>query len=125
MKIKQVFNKLLEGEETIQDSIINYFSSNPNPSDKDVHALAKSLNMDEHKFEEEIYKVLSSLVNLKGYDAEDTEFDPKELEIGIRIEKEHHNHPLIRKNIAKAHLLELDDYYTRLVKMEKEGKANI
>ncbi len=62
--------------------------------------------------------------------------DPKELKRGIEVEKEHGDHDketdVFKKSdkkskkgfekIAKAHLKELPDYYTRLDKMEKKGK---
>lgn len=71
------------------------------------------------------------------------EFDPKELEMGIKIESEHgdiyeelrdwidenqiqQGMPWSKKDfyekIAKAHLREMPDYYSRLTKMEKEGE---
>lgn len=71
------------------------------------------------------------------------EFDPKELEMGIKIESEHgdiyeelrdwidenqiqHGMPWSKRElyekIAKAHLREMPDYYSRLTKMEKEGE---
>lgn len=70
-----------------------------------------------------------------------SEFDPKELEMGIKIESEHGDvyddlkkwiddnkinvdMPFSEKEfyekIAKAHLREMPDYYTRLTKMEGE-----
>jgi len=49
------------------------------------------------------------------------EYDPEELKIGIEIEKEHTNNPKIAERIAKDHLSEIPDYYTRLIKMEKEA----
>ena len=63
------------------------------------------------------------------------EFNPKELEMGIDIESEHNDvyeylqdhfkdMPISKKEfyerIAKAHLRELPDYYSRLKVMEKE-----
>lgn len=50
----------------------------------------------------------------------DDEFDPKELEMGIEVEFEHTNDPEIAKAIAKDHLAECSDYYTRLAEMERE-----
>jgi len=47
--------------------------------------------------------------------------DPKELKLGIKIELEHTNKKEIAKEIALDHLSEIPDYYTRLVKMEKEA----
>jgi hypothetical protein len=38
----------------------------------------------------------------------------------MKVEVEHHDHPHITKQIAKAHLVEDDDYYKKLAKMEKE-----
>lgn len=58
----------------------------------------------------------------KHNDVPDSEFDSKELEMGIKVEMEHTDDPDISKRIAKDHLSELSDYYTRLLKMEKQGK---
>jgi len=43
----------------------------------------------------------------------------KQLELGIKVEKEHTKNLEIAKNIALQHLEELPDYYTRLKKAEK------
>jgi len=40
--------------------------------------------------------------------------------MGIKVEMEHTDDPALAKIIAKAHLSELKDYYTRLHKMESE-----
>jgi beta-glucosidase-like glycosyl hydrolase len=45
-----------------------------------------------------------------------------QLQNGIDIEKEHTNDKEIAEEIAKDHLFEFPDYYTRLKKMEKEVK---
>ena len=55
--------------------------------------------------------------------APDEKYDSKELAMGIDVEKEHTDNPAIAKEIAKDHLAEIPDYYTRLKKMEEEGKA--
>jgi hypothetical protein len=54
----------------------------------------------------------------KHNDIPDEEFDAKELAMGIEIEMEHTDDAGIAKAIAKDHLKELPDYYTRLKKME-------
>lgn len=46
-------------------------------------------------------------------------FDPSELKKGIKVELEHTKSKLIATLIAKDHLSELSDYYTRLEKMER------
>jgi len=48
--------------------------------------------------------------------------DPKELEMGIEVEYEHTTDKETAKRISLDHLAELKDYYTRLKKMEEEGK---
>lgn len=128
------FKKLLEdavGSKTLKDSkfssvendIIAFFVDNPNPKDDKIHEFANEKKIDEHEFEGMIYKILSSLIHLRGSDAPDSDFDDKELKMGIKVEQEHHEHDMIAKNIAKAHLQEIPDYYTRLAKME--GDAGI
>jgi len=48
----------------------------------------------------------------------DSNYDEKELQMGIEIEKEHTDSEEIAKQIAKDHLEECPDYYTRLKKLE-------
>lgn len=50
----------------------------------------------------------------------DEKFDQDELRKGIAIEKEHTEYNVIAKLIAKDHLSEIPDYYSRLEKMENE-----
>ncbi len=55
-------------------------------------------------------------------------FNNNQMKIGRSVEKEHTNDPKKADEIAKDHLAEIPDYYTRLNKMErkakKEGKYN-
>lgn len=46
----------------------------------------------------------------------DSKFNPQQLKWGIKVEQEHTNSKCLAKQIAKAHLLEHKDYYTRLRK---------
>lgn len=50
----------------------------------------------------------------------DDDFDQEQLDMGIRVEFEHTDNPEYAKAIAKDHLCECSDYYTRLHKMEAE-----
>lgn len=50
-------------------------------------------------------------------------FHPKELAKGVKMEMEHTDSHRIALEIAKDHLSELPDYYTRLEKMEKRAFA--
>ena len=62
------------------------------------------------------------MIILKHANDPDSKFDPKQLEIGTITELEHTKSKKIAKAIAKAHLSEIPDYYTRLSKMEKVAK---
>lgn len=55
---------------------------------------------------------------------EDSEFDKDELEKGTEIEMEHTDDSEAAKQIAKDHLDEISDYYTRLIKMEEEAELS-
>lgn len=54
----------------------------------------------------------------------DSAFDPKMLEMGIKVEMEHTKDPNIAKEIAKNHLTEDKNYYIKLTEMEKAKKDN-
>mgnify|MGYP002813226582 CR=1 FL=1 len=47
-----------------------------------------------------------------------TSIDPEQLQMGIKVEMEHTNDPAIAEKIARDHLAEIKDYYSRLKKME-------
>jgi hypothetical protein len=49
----------------------------------------------------------------------------KQLQEGIKIEMEHTDNPKIAEQIARDHLREFPDYYTRLKKMESEAKKEL
>jgi hypothetical protein len=53
-------------------------------------------------------------------DVPDSAFDPEELRLGIEVEMEHTDDPIIAKAIAKDHLSEIPNYYSLLLVMEKE-----
>jgi len=53
-----------------------------------------------------------------------SDFSSKQLAMGKKIEKEHTQSPLVAKEIARDHLSEIPDYYTRLEKMEDEAMSS-
>lgn len=63
-------------------------------------------------------KVSKSFIctRLKYGNKPDRLFNKKQLKMGIKVEHEHTNNSKISKMIAKAHLMEHKDYYTRLRK---------
>ena len=101
-----------------------FFEENPNPSDDQIHALAEDMGMDHDKLEQEIYSLLGSFFS-KGFyitEGEGKIFDEDELKRGIEVEMEHTDCKIISERIAKDHLTEIPDYYTRLDKMEAEAE---
>ena len=56
-------------------------------------------------------------------DIPDSEFDSEQLRLGIKVESEHTDDKEIAKSIAKDHLSEIPDYYTRLENMEHSAKV--
>lgn len=79
-------------------------------------------------------KKMSSILKKQGIakNKPDSDFDKNELTKGIKIEYEHIDKAKyskkeakeIAKEIAKDHLAEIPDYYTRLIKMEKDAETN-
>jgi hypothetical protein len=59
----------------------------------------------------------------KSKNEPDSKYDSKEIEMGKEVEKEHTPDVKATKEIAKDHLKEIPDYYTRLDKMEKGAKS--
>jgi len=72
---------------------------------------------------EELEEEIEETSDLKHGDDKASKYNAKQLKMGIKVEYEHHDDPKVAEAIAKAHLAEIPDYYTRLAIMEKEGKA--
>lgn len=110
-------------DKEIDDQIIQFFKDNPNPDDKKVHALATAMALEPDQFENKVYALMSSFFsegrskNFKG------DYDPEQLKMGIEVEKEHTTNDFIAARIAKDHLAEIPDYYTRLAKMEADAQS--
>lgn len=149
--LNQLNSKSEQSQEEIKSAILKFFKENPNPSDDQVHDFANQLGIEPDELESTIYSILSDLLKNTSEELEiiadpskqekndnldmllpvgkhnhvpDGEFDPRELETGIQIEHEHTDDPNVAKAIAKDHLVELKNYYTLLVDMEKKAKEN-
>jgi hypothetical protein len=107
----------------IQQKIVDFFSINPNPPDSDIHAFAEKEKIDTHKFEEYVYELLGSFLGAGRSKDFKGEYDEKEMEMGMEIEMEHTTNPIVAGRITMDHLAEIPDYYTRLIKMEKEAEG--
>jgi hypothetical protein len=62
--------------------------------------------------------------NKRGSDYPDSKFDIQQLKAGTEVELEHTDDREIAKSIAKDHLHEIPDYYTRLLNMEQDALGN-
>jgi len=124
--IKETLDNNTKDKTLLRCAITKFFAEHPNPDDTEVHKLAEKFQIDPHEFEEIIYELLSALLKGVGKHKEVpvTEFDPEQIKMGIEIEKEHTDSEAIAQQIAKDHLAEIPDYYTRLKKMEDEAKKN-
>ena len=114
-----------EKDDKIYTAIMDFFSDNPSPPDDDIHDLAEKLGIDAHKFEAYIYSILGSILGTGKAKTEsftEKDADKKELAMGIKVEMEHTKNKAIAKRISLDHLAEFGDYYTRLLKMEKEAE---
>lgn len=80
------------------------------------------------KFEMEIdfkkKKGKEFLVGGRGDNMPDWHFKKRQLDMGISEEMEHTKSRRVAKEIAKDHLADIPDYYSRLNKMEKRAKKN-
>lgn len=119
---------LLDMEEQQGDvlilKVIEFLRQNPNPDDDKVHAFAEQLGIDPHKLEAVFYKLATNFSQLgKHRDVPDEKFDPEQLKMGISVEKEHTDCPLLAREIAADHLSECPRYYSFLKEMEKKCKS--
>lgn len=108
-------------KDELRGKLKDLFSGKKPPLDTEVHALAEKMKIEPDKVEEMIYKMLYTYVSRVGRHRKvpDSEFDKQQLEMGIKVELEHTDCKELAKEIAKDHLKEMPDYYTRLKKMEK------
>lgn len=113
-------------DDNIYDALVKYFQSNPKPSDEEFHQFARKLNLTPEKLEEKLYFLFAALLKGVGKHSgtADEKFNPEELKKGIKVEMEHTDNLYVAKLIAKDHLVELPDYYTRLAKMEKTAPSD-
>jgi len=54
-------------------------------------------------------------------DKGEEDIDPEQLKLGIIIEHEHTEDEMVAAKIALDHLVEIPDYYSRLLRMEQDG----
>jgi hypothetical protein len=110
-----------KGDTDLVTEIIKFFVENPYPQDDKVHAFAQEMGMNEHEFEAKIYAILSDILTEGKSKDFNGKYDPEQMKMGRQVEFEHTTIPEVADKIARDHLAEIPDYYTRLAKMEKEA----
>jgi len=116
--------KYITEEKDAKSEIMAFLKDNPSPKDEKIHSLADKLSIDPHEFEGMIYSILGSFLGngrAKEKGVTEKDVDANELKMGIKVEMEHTDDPIMASRIAIDHLAEIDDYYTRLKKMEGEA----
>lgn len=119
-QIERMIMKEESKTQSTHDRLLDFFKRNPDPSDDQVHELAASVGVTPHELEQMIYSILSSFLSGGKEPADPATVDPKELEMGVKVEMEHTTDEAIARRIALQHLAEMKDYYTKLKKMESE-----
>jgi len=117
------FIKYLNESKDVSTELLDFLQKNIDPSDNEIHSLAEKLNVEPDDLEAMIYSLSTDFwangrYNEKG---KNIQFDEKELAAGIKVEMEHTSNKIMAERIAKDHLTEINDYYTRLTKMEKDA----
>ena len=70
-----------------------------------------------------VKKAEPSKLTMTGTDTRpDNKYNPDQLRMGIKVELEHTDDSAVAERIAKDHLDEMPDYYSRLRKMESGKK---
>jgi len=133
--------KLANGDEEMDEGspptmeqrakIRQFVKSNPHLSDDEFHAFSERLGVNPHFAEAEVYSMAHELSKKAAADMipggkadkkSSSDFSPKQMAMGQKVEMEHTNDPAKAREIARDHLEEFGDYYTRLDKMESEAE---
>ena len=108
--------------------VAGFFRDNPNPEDEKLHAWAEGKGQEPDKVEAKAYELATAEAKKQGKgdkipggkadDKPKSDFDPKQMVMGKKVEREHTTDSALAAEIATDHLEEIPDYYSRLKKME-------
>jgi hypothetical protein len=127
-ELVRLARELAGTKDELRDAVAAFLAENPQPTDDEFHAFAAEKKLDKHKAEAAAYALAGQAAkfwangrsNKEG--TKESEIDADELKMGIEVEQEHVPDEDMARRIALDHLAEIPDYYTRLKKMEEEGK---
>lgn len=123
--LNTLIRKELAKDESIENQIIDFITANPELDDTMLHKFAEKLNIDPSEIETKIYRILSSFLAGGKSGGKKNQVDMNELKQGIQVETEHTGNSRLAEKIARDHLSEIPDYYSRLAKMEAEALKGI
>jgi hypothetical protein len=106
----------------VREKLFDMFSSGKPVDDKMIHAFAEESGLDPSVVEGIIYEILQGLMAGGKSAGKKDDVDPDQLAIGIKTESEHTDEPEIAEKIARDHIAEDKEYYTKLQAMES-GKT--
>jgi len=113
--------------------VTKFLLANPKPSDSEMHEWAKGKGLDIHDVEAVCYELAAKFIafmnsgNAKKVGFTKGQADPEQLKMGIKVEMEHTDDPVLAEKITLDHLSENrasnKKYYTKLDGVEKELEA--
>lgn len=112
----------------MNEDVFKFLKENKNPSGVAVHAFAEKKNYDTDEVEKALYELATMFVRFKteGYATEkkfaEKDADPKQVKMGIKVEREHIKDDDTAKKIVLDHLAEIPNYYNLLEEMERGAK---
>jgi hypothetical protein len=112
-------------QEAMQAALSGLLRTDATPDDEQAHALGEKTGVAPDKIEETAYAMLADAQREqpgKHRHQPASKFDQAELRTGTKVEREHTDSPDQAREIAKDHLAEIPDYYTRLTAMENTAK---
>jgi len=80
--------------------------------------------INEEDVEKEKEEVGDMIAGGKADKKKPQDFDKEQIKMGLKVEMEHTDDPMVAIEITMDHLTEFPDYYTRLDKMEKQAKGD-
>lgn len=118
----------------LDKKVVQFLVDNPNPPDTKVHAWAEDQKVNPAIVEAAIYRLATkfSKILTGGKSTKEgvklSDFDPKEVKAGIKVELEHTPDRDVAERIVLDHLAEFDKYYTHpefgLLAMEKKMETS-
>lgn len=119
---------LTKMSDVTKKEVAGFFRDNPNPQDTKLHAWAEGKGQEPDKVEAKAYELATAEAKKQGKgdkvpggkadDKPKSDFDPTQMAMGKKVEREHTSDPALASEIATDHLEEIPDYYDRLKKME-------